>query len=164
MPQVKICPLIAPVARCSPFASTVCVCVLHERSQICTGKGADDAPTDGRTEFVAGHVMYKAEAAASLPPSSLRLLGWSRHCKNSPSRLRLSLSLSSGSRCRGRLLTTSRRRRKCRPGSQVFVRFPTFDRFHNFYFLHSVTIFVADLLLTTAKQILVCNTISTKAR
>ena len=68
--------------------------MLHERSQICTGKGADDAPTDGRTEFVAGHVMYKAEAAASLPPSSLRLLGWSRHCKNSPSRLRLSLSLS----------------------------------------------------------------------
>ena len=48
--------------------------MLHERSQICTGKGADTL-NDRPTEFVAGHVMYKAEAAASLLPSSACLGG-----------------------------------------------------------------------------------------
>ena len=142
----------------------VCVCCMSGRKFVQERGQTTHRPTDGQNLLPAMLCIKPKQQPPSLPPPSACLGGRGiakiRHRDfASPS-----LSLSSGSRCRGRLLTTSRRRRKCRPGSQVFVRFPTFDRFHNFYFLHSVTIFVADLLLTTAKQILVCNTISTKAR
>ena len=79
--------------------------MLHERSQICTGKGADRR-SDRAAEFVAGHVMYKAEAAVAsraadslsslLPPACLggRGIAKIRHRD-------FSLSLSSGSLAEG---------------------------------------------------------------